>query len=116
MQAERRCTTRLRIGASVESASKPHARVEMAERSATRRGVMRLLVAGALLHLLATASVYGVGRSGALPNILLSNGVLQGDGKGYLERCDALGRDMSRVFGKGEQVHVRTCATHMRRA
>jgi hypothetical protein len=70
----------------------------------------RLLAAGALVHLLSTASVYALGRFGILPNIILPNGALRGDGMVYLEKSVALGRNLSRLSSGEEQIHVRLYA------
>lgn len=74
--------------------------------------VSRLLAAGALVHLLSTASVYALGRFGIVPNIVLPSGVLRGlpDGINYLEQSVALGQNLSRLSSGDEQIHVRLYA------
>lgn len=81
---------------------------EMAE--GDRRDVVRLLTAGAVLHLLATVSAYAAGRYGVLPGLFTPAGTHGVDADDYLEKILALGRDLPALFARAEHPHVQLYA------
>ncbi|MFN2454151.1 MAG: hypothetical protein ABR577_08010 [Pyrinomonadaceae bacterium] len=82
----------------------------MTEPARWQGSVRRLLAAGALLHLLFTTLIYVVGRSGLLPRMIYANGAMPVDGAIYLEKCVALGQNISRFAVNDTPVHVRLYA------
>jgi hypothetical protein len=74
-----------------------------------------LLWTGAITHLIATITVFVIGRFGLLPNLIDSNGMLRGDATAYLERCRLINQqisnfDFSFFITKIEQIHIRLFA------
>lgn len=91
--------------------SEPRVKIGKFEPDTVRRALLRLLVAGGALQLLAAAGVCAAGRFGLAATSLSRGGVLGGgDGEWYLNECVALGRHLTGLFAYNTQVHVRLYA------
>ncbi len=84
--------------------------IKMFQPARMQSGLTRLLVAGAVLHLLSTSLVYVIGQAGVLPSMILPTGALEGDSGLYLEKSVALGRDLSGLISSDTQFHIRLYA------
>lgn len=86
--------------------------IKLGEISSKMLNLKALLWTGAITHLVATITVYLIGRLGLLPLLIDPNGILRGDASSYLERCIVISQQISNgnfwfLIARDEQIHTR---------